>query len=101
MSGFEALDIAARLIAISHGNTDDTGRSFPLGGASSGTTSSGPHSSDLANKADPRIDSDRDGSRGFGTTSGLGSGTGAVPYLPIKATSVVPVWETLLAHRLE
>ncbi|KAG9236362.1 hypothetical protein BJ875DRAFT_232749 [Amylocarpus encephaloides] len=34
-----------------------TARSFPLGGTSS-STSSGLHSSDLANKADPRVDSD-------------------------------------------
>ncbi|KAL8930097.1 MAG: hypothetical protein Q9172_000182 [Xanthocarpia lactea] len=61
------------------GSTTGTGRSFPLGGASSGTTASGPHSSDLSNKADPRIDSDRDGSRGVGATSGFGSGTGAIP----------------------
>ncbi|KAL8779805.1 MAG: hypothetical protein Q9213_006763 [Squamulea squamosa] len=65
--------------AGNHGDTADIGRSFPLGGASSGTTTSGPRSSDLANKADPRIDSDRDGSRGVGTTTGLGSGTGAMP----------------------
>lgn len=41
----------------------------------SGTTTSGPHSSSLANKADPRIDSDRDGSRNTGNT-GYGSGSG-------------------------
>lgn len=35
----------------------------------------GPHSSSLANKADPRVDSDLDGSRGLGgTTAGTGSG---------------------------
>ncbi|KAL8738411.1 MAG: hypothetical protein Q9181_000782 [Wetmoreana brouardii] len=57
--------------------TTDSGRSFPLSGASSGTTTSGPHTSDIANKADPRVDSDRDGSRAIGTTGGYGSGTGA------------------------
>ena len=36
------------------------------------TTSAGPHSSDLANKADPRVDSDFDGSRTTGNT-GYGS----------------------------
>ena len=53
-----------------------------LGGSSSGLTgstgTSGPHSSSLANKADPRVDSDRDGSRNLGAntgTSGYGSGT--------------------------
>lgn len=66
----------------------DTGRSFPLGGNSTSTTGSGypsntagsttagPHSSNLVNKADPRVDSDLSGSRNTGAT-GLGSGTGA------------------------
>lgn len=31
---------------------------------------SGPHSSNLENKLDPRVDSDRDGSRNLGATSG-------------------------------
>lgn len=65
----------------------ETGRSFPLGGSSAsdgyGSTTGGPHSSKLANQADPRVDSD--GSRttanaGYGSTSGgYGSGTGATP----------------------
>ncbi|KAL8852552.1 MAG: hypothetical protein Q9221_002548 [Calogaya cf. arnoldii] len=59
------------------GSTYETGRSFPLGGATSGTATFGPHSSNLANQTDPRVDSDRDGSRGVGRTSGFGSGTGA------------------------
>ena len=60
-------------------------RSFPLGGNSDTTSSSGypststntagPHSSNLANKTDPRVDSDFDGSRTAGST-GYGSGTG-------------------------
>ena len=76
----------------------DTDRAFPLGGQSATTsgseypsgsttrtagTTAGPHSSSLANKADPRVDSDRDGSKvaghhtGYGSTStGYGSGTG-------------------------
>ncbi|KAI4176589.1 MAG: hypothetical protein LQ343_000880 [Gyalolechia ehrenbergii] len=58
-------------------NTSGAGRSFPLGGTSSGTATSGPHTSNLTKKADPRADSDRDGSRGLGGSSGLGSGTGA------------------------
>ena len=74
----------------------ETGRSFPLGGSSNttsssnypsgqtgtypaggavGSTTAGPHSSNVANKADPRVDSDLDGSRTTGNT-GLGSGTG-------------------------
>ena len=56
-----------------------------LGGSSSGLTGStgtaGPHSSNLGNKADPRVDSDLDGSRNLGanphgtSSSGYGSGT--------------------------
>lgn len=57
-----------------------------LGGSSTGhvghhgsSTTSGPHSSNLENKMDPRVDSDRDGSRNMGarstgTTGGYGSG---------------------------
>ncbi len=74
----------------------ETGRSFPLGGNSNsgtgssypsgqtgtypaaGSTTAGPHSSNLANKADPRVDSDLDGSRATRQT-GYGSGTGASP----------------------
>ena len=76
----------------------ETGRSFPLGGSPKnatgsnypsgqtgtdptgdtiGTSSRGPHSSSLANKADPRVDSDLDSSRQIGST-GLGSGTGPI-----------------------
>ncbi len=36
----------------------------------------GPHSSSMANKADPRVDSDLDGSRGFGNTAGTTGGMG-------------------------
>lgn len=45
-------------------------------GTSEGTY--GPHGSRLANAADPRVDSDRDGSRtaGTGTGTGMGMGTG-------------------------
>ncbi|TKA77191.1 hypothetical protein B0A49_01836 [Cryomyces minteri] len=41
-----------------------------------GSSASGPHSSGLANKADPRVDSDRDGSSNMGAT-GMGSGVGS------------------------
>jgi len=46
-------------------------------GLSSGTHEGarGPHSSRVANAADPRVDSDRDGSRTAGTTHGAGYGT--------------------------
>lgn len=41
----------------------------------SGSTTAGPHSSNLANRADPRVDSDLDGSKGVGSsTKGSGSG---------------------------
>lgn len=70
----------------------NSSRSFPLGGHSATTTTpsaefpysstektasttAGPHSSNLANKADPRVDSDLDGSGTLGNT-GYGSGTG-------------------------
>ncbi|KAL6719112.1 hypothetical protein ACLMJK_003349 [Lecanora helva] len=53
-----------------------------LGGSSTGltghhgsSTTSGPHSSNLENKMDPRVDSDRDGSRNMGA-AGAGTGTG-------------------------
>jgi len=39
-------------------------------GLTGGTTTSGPHRSDMANKMDPRVDSDRDGSRTVGGTTG-------------------------------
>lgn len=78
----------------------ETGRSFPLGGnlnappdsnrgprqtagSAVGSSTAGPHSSNLANKADPRVDSDLDsGNTAFassGTGTGYGSGTGATP----------------------
>lgn len=77
MSAPRVFHFECTLTTTSTGSTTDSGRSFPLGGASSSTTTSGPHTSDLANKADPRVDSDRDGSRGLGTSTGYGSGTGA------------------------
>lgn len=40
-------------------------------------TTAGPHSSNLANKVDPRVDSDRDGSRNMGAATG---NTGASAY---------------------
>jgi hypothetical protein len=43
-------------------------------GASGSATTSRPHCSNLANKMDLRVDSDRDGRSGFGTTE-AGTGT--------------------------
>jgi len=40
------------------------------------STTTGSHNSNLANKLDPRVDSDRDGSRTTGTTGEYGSSTG-------------------------
>ena len=37
--------------------------------STTGPTTAGPHSSDLANKADPRVDSALDGSRTTGTSA--------------------------------
>ena len=37
-----------------------------LGHSGAGTTTTGPHSSNLENKIDPRVDSDRDGRAGIG-----------------------------------
>ncbi|KAL8951931.1 MAG: hypothetical protein Q9222_002115 [Ikaeria aurantiellina] len=51
--------------------TTDSGRSFPLGGATPATSTTGPHASELANKADPRVGG------GVGSTSGYGAGTSA------------------------
>ena len=50
------------------------------GGYGAGHSTSGPHRSDLANKADPRVDSDRDGSyttggRHMGTDGTIGQGS--------------------------
>jgi hypothetical protein len=39
-----------------------------------GSTNAGPHNSNLANKVDPRVDSDMDGRNGFDTTSGAATG---------------------------
>jgi hypothetical protein len=64
-------------------------------GYGSGSTNHGPHDSNLANKADPRVDSDRDGSSNMGAaaygpgahqnTSGFGNtgvGSGSTNYGP-------------------
>jgi len=49
------------------------GHTGPTSGVT-GTTTAGPHSSNLANKADPRVDSDRSGA--YGTTGTTGAYTG-------------------------
>lgn len=59
----------------------DTNKALPRepgtagSGYNTGAPGVGPHSSNLANKADPRVDSVLDGSRGLGSgTTGTGSG---------------------------
>lgn len=64
------------------GTRNPLGSNKPLSepSAYSGNTThtAGPHSSDLANRADPRVDSDLDGRKGLGTsTAGTGSGLAA------------------------
>jgi len=57
------------------GTTTGTG---VTGNGYSGSTNAGPHSSNIANKLDPRVDSDRDGSRNLGGNSNTAySGTHA------------------------
>jgi hypothetical protein len=66
-----------------------TDRSYYLGSGTSSSTATGPHSSNLANKADPRIDSDLDGSRTMGNTAGTAviSGTTTARSFPLAGTS--------------
>ncbi|CAI7616942.1 unnamed protein product [Penicillium crustosum] len=63
-----------------HGTSDVTGTGAGLGSThgTTGSTNVGPHSSNIANKADPRVDSDRDNrARHEGLTgAGLGSAHG-------------------------
>lgn len=66
-------------LTIPPGTHNPLGSNKPLSEPSknigSATHTAGPHSSDLANRADPRVDSDLDGRKGLGTsTAGPGSG---------------------------
>ena len=54
------------------GHSSHTGTGVGATGHSS-TTTAGPHSSNLLNKADPRVDSDRSGSSHMGGGTGLGN----------------------------
>lgn len=58
------------------GSSTATHGTGSTGGYGSSNTTAGPHSSNLANKADPRVDSDRDGSRGYGSSTGQSGVTG-------------------------
>ena len=69
-----AVDDTTSTTAV-HSGVPGTAQSTGSGLTSTGSTTAGPHSSDLANKADPRVDSDRDGSNTVGnTTTGGTSG---------------------------
>lgn len=59
-------------------NSRESPSGIGLGSSNIGnaSTTAGPHSSDLANKADPRVDSDLDGSRTAGNTTGAYGPTG-------------------------
>ncbi|KAF7519163.1 hypothetical protein PCG10_010280 [Penicillium crustosum] len=71
-----------------HGTSDVTGTGAGLGSThgTTGSTNVGPHSSNIANKADPRVDSDRDNrarhegltGAGLGSTHGTTHGTSGV-----------------------
>ena len=79
----------------------DTGRSFPLTGGTSNpasSTAAGPHSSNFANKADPRVDSDLDGSRGIPGASGIGSGTAGMGNNPASGGYGPEFWEKEEGH---
>jgi len=66
------------------GNNSYSGTGAGLTGTSGHATTAGPHSSNLANKVDPRVDSDRDGSHNLGAASG---NTGASTYSGNTANS--------------
>lgn len=61
-----------------HGTTGTTGGYTGTGTGVTGTgsTNAGPHNSNLANKMDPRVDSDMDGSRNMGAATGAAGTTG-------------------------
>ena len=77
-------------VPIEHSTIGCTGHASKIGaghghGLSSSTaeihgiasaTAAGPHSSNIANKADPRVDSDRDGRQAYGHATGATSGHG-------------------------
>ena len=61
--------------AVGGALSGSSGTGSGLTGAHHGQTTAGPHSSNLENKLDPRVDSDMDGSRRVGGNSGT-TGTG-------------------------
>jgi len=63
-----------------YGTTGSSTTGYGQSGYTGGSTNAGPHDSNIANKLDPRVDSDRDGSRtanqGYGTTGSSTTGYG-------------------------
>ncbi|RDW85826.1 hypothetical protein BP5796_04151 [Coleophoma crateriformis] len=73
--------------------------------STTGTTPSGPHSSAIANKVDPRVDSDRDGHRGLGSINqgykATPSGQSSAYYGSPKGTAVEGPHQTQTANLLD
>lgn len=65
--------------ALGGSSTGTTGSGLTGSGMAGhhGQTNAGPHSSNLGNKMDPRVDSDMDGSRNMGARGPAGSGYGS------------------------
>ena len=55
-----------------------------------GSTNAGPHDSNVANKLDPRVDSDRDGRAGMGNTHGKHGATGGLGSSNYGSTNAGP-----------
>ena len=80
-SGVTGFPQSSSVLTGPPGNTDplDTNKPLPREPQSemTGSTTAGPHSSNSANRADPRVDSNRDGSRGHGGNT-IGDGSGLI-----------------------
>jgi hypothetical protein len=77
------------------GNNSQHGSHLPgaaagMTGTHGSHTTAGPHSSDMANKMDPRVDSDRDGDHRMGTGMGGMSNTTAGPHSSNAANKLDP-----------
>ncbi|RDW75006.1 hypothetical protein BP6252_06148 [Coleophoma cylindrospora] len=83
-----------------HENQDQPGL-----GSTTSTTASGPHSSTVANKADPRVDSDRDGHSSLGSINqgykATPSGQSSAYYGSPKGTAVGGPHQTQTANLLD
>jgi len=82
LDGSRNLGAASGTTGTGFGSSNTTGTTGYGSSNTAGTTgygsntTAGPHSSNLANKVDPRVDSDRDGSTNFGATTGAAGTTG-------------------------